>query len=209
MASILRSCVRGVGAALPARSVPNGELARTVDTSDEWIQQRTGIRQRYVAGEGETTSTLATRAAEAALRHAGLAAADIDLVIVATATPDYTFPAVATQVQANLGIVEGAAFDIQAVCTGFVYAIAIADKFLRSGSHNRALVIGAETFSRILDWTDRTTCVLFGDGAGAVVLEARESDGRLGAPGVIATRLRADGRHRAKLFVDGGPSTTK
>jgi len=188
--------------------VPNAELAETVDTSDEWIRQRTGITQRYLAGEGETTSTLATRAAEAALRHAGLAAADIDLVIVATATPDYTFPAVATQVQANLGIVEGAAFDIQAVCTGFVYAIAIADKFLRSGSHNRALVIGAETFSRILDWTDRTTCVLFGDGAGAIVLEARESDDADAAPGVLASRLRADGRHRAKLYVDGGPSTT-
>ena len=208
MTSVLRSCVRGVGAALPARVVPNAELAETVDTSDEWIRQRTGITQRYLAGEGETTSTLATRAAEAALRHAGLAAADIDLVIVATATPDYTFPAVATQVQANLGIVEGAAFDIQAVCTGFVYAIATTDKFLRSGSHSRALVIGAETFSRILDWTDRTTCVLFGDGAGAIVLEARESDGADAAPGILASRLRADGRHRAKLYVDGGPSTT-
>ena len=208
MTSVLRSCVRGVGAALPARVVPNAELAKTVDTSDEWIRQRTGITQRYVAGEGETTSTLATRAAEAAIRHAGLAAADIDLVIVATATPDYTFPAVATQVQADLGIVEGAAFDMQAVCTGFVYAIATADKFLRSGSHKRALVIGSETFSRILDWTDRTTCVLFGDGAGAIVLEARESDGADAAPGVLASRLRADGRHRAKLYVDGGPSTT-
>src|SRR5271157_5927305 len=198
MTSILRSCVRGVGAALPARFVPNSELARTVDTSDEWIEQRTGIRQRFVAGEGETTSTLATKAAEAALQHAGLSPADVDLIIVATATPDYTFPAVATQVQANLGIVEGAAFDLQAVCTGFVYAIATADKFLRSGSHKRALVIGAETFSRILDWTDRTTCVLFGDGAGAIVLEARESDGADAAPGILASRLRADGRHRAK-----------
>ncbi len=209
MTATLRSCVRGVGAALPARLVPNGELAHAVDTSDEWIQQRTGIKQRYVAGEGETTSTLATKAADAALRHAGLAAADVDLIIVATATPDYTFPAVATQVQANLGIVEGAAFDLQAVCTGFVYAIATADKFLRSGSHKRALVIGAETFSRILDWSDRTTCVLFGDGAGAVVLEARESDGSAASPGVVASRLRADGRHRSKLYVDGGPSTTK
>ncbi len=208
MTLVLRSCVRGVGAALPDRVVSNAELAETVDTSDEWIRQRTGITQRYLAGEGETTSTLATRAAEAALRHAGLAAADIDLIIVATATPDYTFPAVATQIQANLGIVEGAAFDIQAVCTGFVYAIATADKFLRSGSHKRALVIGAETFSRILDWTDRTTCVLFGDGAGAIVLEARESDGADAAPGILASRLRADGRHRAKLYVDGGPSTT-
>ena len=162
-----------------------------------------------MAGEGETTSTLATRAAEAALRNAGLAAADIDLVIVATSTPDYTFPAVATQVQANLGIVAGAAFDLQAVCTGFVYAVATADKFLLSGSHKRALVIGAETFSRILDWSDRTTCVLFGDGAGAIVLEARESDRSTASPGVIASRLRADGRHRAKLYVDGGPSTTR
>ena len=209
MTSILRSCVRGVGAALPARFVPNSELARTVDTSDEWIEQRTGIRQRFVAGEGETTSTLATKAAEAALQHAGLSPADVDLIIVATATPDYTFPAVATQVQANLGIVEGAAFDLQAVCTGFVYAIATADKFLRSGSHKRALVIGAETFSRILDWTDRTTCVLFGDGAGAVVLEARESDDSIASPGVVVSRLRADGRHRSKLYVDGGPATTK
>jgi len=209
MTSVLRSCVRGVGAALPARIVTNSELTQTLDTSDEWIQQRTGIKQRYVAGEGETTSTLATRAADGALRRAGLRPSDIDLVIVATSTPDYTFPAVATQVQSNLGIVEGTAFDLQAVCTGFVYAVATADKFLISGSHRRALVIGAETFSRILDWSDRTTCVLFGDGAGAMVLEARESDGSAGSPGVIATRLRSDGRHRLKLYVDGGPSTTK
>ncbi len=208
MTASLRSCLRGVGAALPARVVTNEELARTVDTSDAWIQQRTGIKQRYLAGDGETTSTLATRAAEAALCNAGLAAADIDLVIVATSTPDYTFPAVATQVQANLGIVEGAAFDLQAVCTGFVYAVATADKFLLSGSHKRALVIGAETFSRLMDWSDRTTCVLFGDGAGAIVLEARASDRSNASPGVIASRLRADGRHRTKLFVDGGPSTT-
>jgi 3-oxoacyl-[acyl-carrier-protein] synthase III len=205
----VRSCVRGVGAALPARVVPNCELTKLVDTSDEWIVQRTGIRQRYVAGEGETTSTLAAEAARAALGRASLEPADIDLIIVATSTPDYTFPAVATQVQADLGIVEGAAFDLQAVCSGFVYALATADNFLRSGSHRRALVIGAETFSRILDWSDRTTCVLFGDGAGAIVLEARDSDGRLDSPGVIASRLRADGRHRAKLYVDGGPSTTK
>ena len=209
MTAIIRSCVLGVGAALPARVVTNDELALTVDTSDEWIQQRTGIRQRYVAGEGETTSTLATSAAEAALEHAGLAAADIDLIIVATSTPDYTFPAVATQVQANLGIVEGAAFDLQAVCTGFVYAVAAADKFLASGSHKRALVIGAETFSRILDWSDRRTCVLFGDGAGAIVLEAREGDRSTDSPGVIASRLRSDGRHRTKLYVDGGPSMTQ
>ncbi len=206
--AILRSCVRGVGAALPARLVPNDELASMVDTSDDWIRQRTGIRQRYIAGEGETTSTLATEAAAAALRRAGVEAAEVDLILVATSTPDYTFPAVATQVQANLGIDEGAAFDLQAVCTGFVYAVATADKFLRSGSHRCALVIGAETFSRILDWSDRTTCVLFGDGAGAMVLEARESDGSLASPGVIASRLRSDGRHRAKLYVDGGPSST-
>ena len=204
----VRACVRGVGAALPARVVLNSELATVVDTSDEWIRQRTGIRQRYLAGEGETTSTLATQAAEAALRQGGFKATDIDLIVVATSTPDYTFPAVATQVQANLGIVEGAAFDVQAVCAGFVYAVATADKFLLSGSHKRALVVGAETFSRILDWTDRTTCVLFGDGAGAIVLEARAIDGGPASPGVIASRLRADGRHRAKLFVDGGPSTT-
>ena len=204
----IRSCVRGVGAALPARVVSNSELAMKIDTSDEWIRQRTGIRQRYVASEGETTSTLASEAARAALGHAGLEAGDIDLVIVATSTPDYTFPAVATQVQANLGLVEGAAFDLQAVCSGFVYAVATADNFLRSGSNKRALVIGAETFSRILDWSDRTTCVLFGDGAGAIVLEARASDGSLSSPGIIASRLRADGRHRAKLFVDGGPSST-
>ncbi len=180
-----------------------------MDTSDEWIRQRTGIRQRYVAGEGETTSTLATKAAEAALSRAGLKADDIDLIVVATSTPDYTFPATATQVQANLGMTQGVAFDVQAVCTGFVFAVTIADKFLRSGSHKRALVIGAETFSRILDWNDRTTCVLFGDGAGAIVLEAQESDGAFASPGVIASRLRSDGRHRAKLFVDGGPSTTQ
>ena len=205
----IRSRVRGVGSALPARAVSNRELATTVDTSDEWIQQRTGIKQRYVAGDGETTSTLATAAADEALRRADLKASDIDLVIVATSTPDYTFPAVATQVQANLGIGEGAAFDLQAVCTGFVYAVAAADNFLKAGANKRALVIGAETFSRILDWSDRTTCVLFGDGAGALVLEAAESDGALTTPGVIACRLRADGRHRSKLYVDGGPSTTR
>jgi 3-oxoacyl-[acyl-carrier-protein] synthase-3 len=204
----LRSTVRGVGACLPPRVVTNAELAKTVDTSDEWIVQRSGIRQRHVAGDGETTSTLATHAAEAALANAGLSPADIDLIIVATSSPDYTFPAVATQVQAALGITHGVAFDLQAVCSGFVFAVATADKFLVSGSHKRALVIGAETFSRLLDWTDRTTCVLFGDGAGAIVLEAAESDGKLTSPGVISTQLRSDGRHRAKLYVDGGPSTT-
>jgi 3-oxoacyl-[acyl-carrier-protein] synthase-3 len=205
----LRSVVRGVGACLPKRILSNAELAERIDTSDEWIEQRTGIRQRHIAAEGQTTSHLGTRAAEMALAHAGLTAADIDLVIVATSTPDYTFPAVATQIQANLHMGHGVAFDLQAVCTGFVFAVATADKFLISGSHRRALVIGAETFSRLLDWTDRTTCVLFGDGAGAIVLEAAPSDGKLTSPGIISTQLRSDGRHRAKLYVDGGPSTTK
>ncbi len=205
----IRSVVRGVGAALPEHVVTNAELVKTVDTSDEWIQQRTGIRQRYFAAEGETTSTLGARAAENALRRAGLKPEDIDLVVCGTATPDYTFPSTATQIQAALGITRGVAFDLQAVCSGFVFAVATADKFLASGSHQRALVIGAETFSRILDWNDRTTCVLFGDGAGAIVLEAQESDGAFASPGVIASRLRSDGRHRAKLFVDGGPSTTQ
>jgi len=178
----LRSVVRGVGACLPKRILSNAELAERIDTSDEWIEQRTGIRQRHIAAEGQTTSHLGTRAAEMALAHAGLTAADIDLVIVATSTPDYTFPAVATQIQANLHMGHGVAFDLQAVCTGFVFAVATADKFLISGSHRRALVIGAETFSRLLDWTDRTTCVLFGDGAGAIVLEAAPSDGKLTSP---------------------------
>ena len=205
----LRSTVRGVGACLPQRVITNAEMATIVDTTDEWIVQRTGIRQRHVAGDGETTSTLATRAAEAALADAGLKPADIDLIVVATSSPDYTFPAVATQVQAALGIRHGVAFDLQAVCSGFVFAVATADKFLVSGSHKRALVIGAETFSRLLDWTDRTTCVLFGDGAGAIVLEAGSSDGKLTSPGIISTQLRSDGRHREKLYVDGGPSTTQ
>jgi 3-oxoacyl-[acyl-carrier-protein] synthase-3 len=205
----LRSVVCGIGTALPARAVSNAELEKTVDTSDEWIVQRTGIRQRYIAGEGETTSVLATRAAQAALADAGLAAEDIDLVIVATSTPDYTFPATATLVQAALGITHGVAFDLQAVCSGFVFAVATADKFLTSGSHKRALVIGAETFSRILDWQDRTTCVLFGDGAGAMVLEAQPVTGAADERGVMTTHIRSDGRHRAKLYVDGGPSTTQ
>ena len=203
-----RSVVRGVGSALPERVVSNAELAAKVETSDEWIQQRTGIKQRYIAGEGETTSTLGARAARAALESAGLKPDDIDLVIVATSTPDYTFPAVATQIQAELGIYRGAAFDLQAVCSGFVFAVTTADMYLSSGQNRRALVIGAETFSRLLDWNDRTTCVLFGDGAGAIVLEAVESLGEDDKRGVITSRLRSDGRHRAKLFVDGGVSTT-
>jgi len=202
--SSLRSVVRGVGSALPERVVTNAELAMRVDTSDAWIQQRTGIKQRYIAGEHETSSTLGARAARAALDRAGMSARDIDLIIVATSTPDYTFPSVATQIQAALGMSQGVGFDLQAVCSGFVFAVTTAEKFLASGSHKRALVIGAETFSRLLDWEDRTTCVLFGDGAGAIVLEAVEG----GERGVMVSQLRSDGRHRSKLYVDGGPSTT-
>jgi 3-oxoacyl-[acyl-carrier-protein] synthase III len=205
----LRSVVLGTGSFLPAHVMTNAELSRMVDTSDEWIRQRSGIHERHIAAEAETTSQLATKAAQAALADAGLSGADVDLVIVATATPDYTFPATATQVQNNLGMHHGVAFDLQAVCSGFVFAVATADKFLSSGSHRRALVIGAETFSRILDWKDRTTCVLFGDGAGAIVMEATESDGKISSRGVIASQLRSDGAHRAKLYVDGGPSTTQ
>lgn len=203
-----RSRILGFGSYLPANRVTNEELAKKVDTSDEWITQRTGITARHVAAEGETTSMLATKAAERALKDAGVKAEDIDLIVLATATPDYTFPATATQVQAALGITKGVAFDVGAVCSGFVFALTTADKFLTSGSHKRALVIGAETFSRILDWNDRTTCVLFGDGAGAVVLEAYEGKGTVEDAGVLTTHLRSDGRHREKLFVDGGPSTT-
>ena len=204
-----RSRIIGVGSYLPARRVTNEELARQIDTSDEWITQRTGIKARHVAADGETTSMLATKAAERALEYAGLKASDIDLIILGTATPDYTFPATATQVQANLGITHGVAFDLHAVCSGFVFALSTADKFLTSGSHKRALVIGAETFSRILDWNDRTTCVLFGDGAGAVVLEAYEAAGTNADQGILTTHLRSDGRHREKLYVDGGPSSSQ
>jgi len=200
--------VTGIGAYLPERLVSNAELARMVDTSDEWIVQRTGIHERHIAAAGETTSMLAAKAAARALASAGREAADVDLIIVATSTPDYTFPATATQVQAALGVTRGAAFDLQAVCSGFVFALATADKFLTSGSHRCALVIGAETFSRLLDWSDRTTCVLFGDGAGALVLEAREGAGGIEDRGVLTTHLRSDGRHREKLYVDGGPSST-
>ena len=202
----LRSVLVGTGSALPVRAVSNAELAQTVDTSDEWIVERTGIRNRYIAGEGETTSTLATEAARKALAAAGLEPADIGLIVVATATPDQTFPATATQVQHALGCNGGVAFDVAAVCSGFLYALGVADSLLRTGMAQRALVIGAETFSRILDWDDRTTCVLFGDGAGAVVLEAREvaDDG----PGILATRLHADGAYNGLLYVDGGPSST-
>jgi 3-oxoacyl-[acyl-carrier-protein] synthase III len=199
----LRSVIIGTGSALPARRVSNAELAETVDTSDEWIVERTGIRARYIAGEGETTATLGTAAAKQALDAAGVLAEEVDLIILATATPDQTFPASATIVQAELGINDCIAFDIGAVCSGFLYALSVADSMIRNGSAKTAIVIGAETFSRILDWKDRTTCVLFGDGAGAVVLRAQEGD-----RGILATRLHADGRHNGLLYVDGGPSTT-
>jgi len=206
--SVIRSIVRGVGSYLPERILTNTELARSVDTSDEWIVQRTGIRERHIAATGQMTSDLAREAANAALADAGMAASEIDLIILATSTPDQTFPATAATVQAQLGITHGAAFDLQAVCSGFVFALSTADAHLRTGAFKRALVIGAETFSRILDWQDRGTCVLFGDGAGAVVLEgvdAEASEGR----GILTSHLRSDGRHRAKLFVDGGPSSTQ
>ena len=205
---MIRSVVRGFGTALPKRVLTNAELESMVDTSDEWIVQRTGIRQRYIAGEGETTASLGEGAARAALENAGLTAADIDLIIVATSTPDNTFPATAVNIQNRLGMSHGFAFDVQAVCSGFVYAVTTADAYIRGGLARRVLVIGAETFSRILDWTDRTTCVLFGDGAGSIVLEAQEGAGTNADRGVLSAQLRSDGAHRDKLFVDGGPSTT-
>ena len=201
---MIRSAITGTGSALPVRRVSNVELAETVDTTDEWIVERTGIRFRHIAGPDETTATLAADAAKAALAAAGRHAQDIDLIVLATATPDQTFPASATKVQAMLGIDDCVAFDVAAVCSGFLYALQVADSMIRAGSARRALVIGAETFSRILDWEDRGTCVLFGDGAGAVVLEG-EVDG---TRGVLATRLHADGRYNELLYVDGGPSTT-
>ncbi len=199
-----RSIVAGVGSALPKRQVSNAELASQVDTSDEWIVERTGIRNRYIADAGETTATLAHAACLKALDHAGIGPAEIDLIVLATATPDQTFPSSATKVQAMLGIDDCIAFDVHAVCTGFLYALTVADSMLRSGSARTALVIGSETFSRILDWEDRATCVLFGDGAGALVLKAED-----GERGILATKLHADGRHNELLFVDGGPSTTQ
>ena len=198
-----RAVVKGVGSALPKRKVTNDELAETVETSNEWIVERTGIRSRYIASDGETTGSLATAAARKALESAGVDATEIDLIVLATATPDQTFPSTATKVQAALGINDCIAFDVHAVCTGFLYALSVADSMLRSGGANKALVIGAETFSRILDWEDRATCVLFGDGAGALVLSAEEAES-----GILATKLHADGRHNDLLFVDGGPSTT-
>ncbi|AEG03780.1 MULTISPECIES: beta-ketoacyl-ACP synthase III [Sinorhizobium] len=205
---MIRSVVRGFGAALPKRVMTNKEIESRVDTSDEWIVQRTGIRQRYIAGEGETSASLGEAAARAALERAGLTPDDVDLIIVATSTPDNTFPATAVNIQNRLGMRHGAAFDMQAVCSGFVYAVATADAYIRGGLSKRALVIGAETFSRLLDWTDRTTCVLFGDGAGAIVLEAQEAAGTKADRGVLTAQLRSDGAHRDKLYVDGGPSTT-
>ena len=202
-----RAVLIGTGSALPARVVTNAELPARVDTSDEWIVERTGIRQRYVAAEDETTSSLAIAAARAALAAAAVEGSSIDLIVLATATPDQTFPATATIVQDAIGANGGIAFDVAAVCSGFLYALGTADAMLRTGMASRALVIGAETFSRILDWEDRTTCVLFGDGAGAIVLEARESDEATG-PGILATRLHADGAHNQLLYVDGGPSST-
>jgi 3-oxoacyl-[acyl-carrier-protein] synthase-3 len=203
-----RSVVVGAGSYLPESILTNRDLAARLDTSDEWIVQRTGITRRHIAAPGETTSMLGLRAAESALRDACLKGNDLDLVIVATSTPDFTFPSVATQIQCALGMTRGAAFDLQAVCSGFVFALATADKFLASGSYKRALVIGAETFSRIVDWEDRATCVLFGDGAAALVLEARAGEGTVSDRGVLTSHLRSDGRHRDKLYVDGGPSAT-
>lgn len=205
---ITRSILAGCGAYLPDRVIDNHELAKIVDTSDEWIKQRTGIERRHVAADGEYTSDLAVRAADRALKRANLSASQIDLIIVATTTPDQTFPATATKVQADLGIINGAAFDIQAVCAGFVYAMTVADNFLRSGQSSRALVIGAETFTRLLDWNDRGTCVLFGDGAGAVVLDSHKIDPETLQYGVLSTHLHSDGRNRDILYVDGGPSMT-
>jgi 3-oxoacyl-[acyl-carrier-protein] synthase III len=206
--SVLRSVVLGCGSYLPERVMSNAELAAKVETSDEWIVQRTGIRQRHIAADGELTSDLAIHAAKAALANAHVDAQSIDLIVLGTSTPDNTFPAAAVSVQAGLGITRGAAFDLQAVCSGFVYGLAVTDSLLRTGAYKRALVIGSETFSRILDWTDRTTCVLFGDGAGAIVLEAQQQPGGPDDRGVLTTHLRSDGRHKSKLYVDGGPSST-
>ena len=208
MSGVRRSQIAGCGSYLPARCLTNAELAKKVDTSDEWIVARTGIRQRHIAADGEFTSDLATKAAQEALANSGIAIDDVDLIVLATATPDQTFPATAAQVQKKLGMHHGAAFDVQAVCTGFVYALSVADNFVKAGQADCALVIGAETFSRILDWEDRGTCVLFGDGAGAVILRAGEGNGSNKDRGVLSTHLHSDGRYHDMLYVDGGPSTT-
>ncbi|WP_305985235.1 beta-ketoacyl-ACP synthase III [Roseibium sp. MMSF_3544] len=207
--SVIRSIVTGCGSFLPEKVLTNSDLAKMVDTSDEWIVQRTGIEQRHIAREGQVTSDLALEAAQAALSDAGREASDIDTIILATATPDNTFPATSVTVQAGLGITHGCAFDVQAVCSGFVYAMTTADAYIRAGLSERCLVIGAETFSRILDWQDRTTCVLFGDGAGAVVLEKSDCAGSNEDRGILTSHLRSDGRHKDKLYVDGGPSATQ
>jgi 3-oxoacyl-[acyl-carrier-protein] synthase III len=206
---MIRSVIRGCGAYLPEKVVTNDDLARIVDTSDEWIMERTGIKERRVAADGELTSDLALAAARRALEAGQMDGRDIDLIVLATSTPDLTFPATAVTVQAALGITEGAAFDVQAVCSGFVYALSVADALIKCGQHRRALVIGAETFSRILDWEDRTTCVLFGDGAGAVVIEGQRQRGLASDRGILGSILRSDGRYRDMLYVDGGPSSTK
>ena len=207
--TVKRSVVLGCGSYLPSHILSNDDLARSVATTDEWIVQRTGIRERHIAAPGELTSDLALAAARAALSNARLEPSAIDLIVLATSTPDQTFPATAVSVQAGLGITRGAAFDLQAVCSGFIFALSVVDGLLRTGVHKRALVIGAETFSRILDWSDRTTCVLFGDGAGALILEAQEQPGEKADRGLLTTHLRSDGRHRAKLYVDGGVSSTQ
>jgi 3-oxoacyl-[acyl-carrier-protein] synthase III len=205
---VRRSVILGCGSYLPNRVLTNSELALKVDTSDEWIVQRTGIHERRIAAPGEFTSHMATHAARAALAHAHVDAQSVDLIVLATSTPDNTFPASAVSVQAELGITGGAAFDLQAVCSGFIYALATADALIKSRAFSRALVIGSETFSRILDWTDRGTCVLFGDGAGAVVLDGQDQPDKPGGRGILTVRLRSDGRHKSKLYVDGGPSST-
>ena len=206
---MFRSVVLGCGSYLPERVVTNEELSKSVETTDEWIRQRTGICQRHIAAEGEFTSHLAIKASQRALDHAGITAADLDLIVLATATPDQTFPATATRVQAALGMTKGAAFDVQAVCAGFVYGVSVADSLIRSGLASTALVIGAETFSRILDWEDRGTCVLFGDGAGAIVLRGEQGTGASSDRGILANALHSDGRHHDILYVDGGPSSTR
>ena len=206
---MIRSVVQGCGSYLPERVVTNEELSKTVDTTDEWIQQRTGIRQRHLAADGEFTSHLAIKASQRALDHAGIKASDLDLIVLATATPDQTFPATATRVQAELGMTKGAAFDVQAVCAGFVYGVSVADSLIKNGIASTALVIGAETFSRILDWDDRGTCVLFGDGAGAIVLKGEQGAGSSADRGILANALHSDGRQHDILYVDGGPSSTR
>ena len=206
--SVLRTVVKGCGGYLPKRVLTNEDLAKVVDTTDEWIATRTGIKERRIAAKGELTSTMGTAAARAALDNASMDPQDIDLIVLATSTPDQTFPATAVTIQADLGITHGAAFDVQAVCSGFVFALTTADNYLKSGEFRRALVIGSEAFSRILDWDDRGTCVLFGDGAGALVVEAEMQNGSTTDRGVLASCLRSDGRYRDKLYVDGGPSST-